>query len=110
MRGIVRVEDRDREIVAIGDFNRADDEDVLRAEKLVPTLVPAGDFVKYAMPDEAMENFSQRRNRGKRLRAVTARVDDLQAIARFRVFSARGLQVGPFNLPGHTEEPFAFAA
>ena len=80
MRGIVRVEDRDRQVVAIDDFDRSDDEGVLRGEELVPAPVPRRNFVENAVSDESAENLPKGRNRGQRFRAIAARVDDFQGV------------------------------
>src|SRR5581483_125083 len=82
VRRIVRIEDRDGEIVAVDDLDLADDERVLARKELMPALVARADFVEDAVRDEPVENLAKRRDRGERLRPVPARVNDLQVESR----------------------------
>jgi len=82
MRGVVRVEDRDREVVPVDDLDLADDEGVLAGKELMPALVARADFVEDAMRDEPVEDLPKRRDRRERLGPVPARVDDLQVESR----------------------------
>lgn len=84
MGGAVRVEDRDREIVAIGHLDRCDNERVFRREKFVTALISAGDFVEHAMPYESVQNPSQGGDRSEGFGAIATRVDDLQTLLAFR--------------------------
>src|SRR5579883_85945 len=81
MRLIVGIEDRDREVIAIHDFDRTDDEDVLSGKKLVSAFVAARDFVEDTMRDKPVQDFAKSREGGQRLSAVASRVDDLHGTA-----------------------------
>jgi len=89
MGGIVRVEDRNRQIVTIDDFDRAHDEGVLRRKEFMTALVTRGNLVEYTMTDEAAQDFAKRRNRSQRFGPVPARVDDLQALVASPLFGVR---------------------
>ena len=92
---IVGIENRDRQIVAIRDLDRADDERILRREEFMPALVARTDFVEDAMRDKSVENFAERGDRCQRLRPVAAGIDDFQRTdaagsQNFRVLSRCG--------------------
>jgi hypothetical protein len=106
--GIVRIEDRNREIIAIHDLDRTDDERIFRRKEFMAALVPRGNLVKYTMMHESAQNLPQGGDRGKCFRAVSARVDDLQAVG-FRSLQKLGRKVGGEALHESLEEPFAFA-
>ena len=72
VRGIVGVENRNGEVVAIDDVDRSDNERILGREELMTTLVPRGNLVKDAMPNETAQDLAQRRDRGERFRPITA--------------------------------------
>ena len=78
MRGIIRIEDRDGEIIAVDDLDRTDDKRVFGREKLVPTLVARTHLIKNAVRDEPVEDLAERGDRGQGLRAVPAGINDLQ--------------------------------
>src|SRR5579883_2004404 len=77
MGGIVRIEDRNRQIVTIDDLDRSNDEGVLCGKELMTALVAARDFVKHAVRDKPVEYFAERGNRRQGLRPIPARVNDL---------------------------------
>jgi hypothetical protein len=115
--GIVCVEDRDREIIAVYDFDRSDHKRILGGKEFMTALIARGDLVKHTMTHEAAQNLAQGRNRGERFRAVSARVDDLQAVG-FRPLEKDSTlpapavgcrKVGRATLAERQEEPFAFA-
>ncbi|MBD5655417.1 MAG: hypothetical protein IAI50_09575 [Candidatus Eremiobacteraeota bacterium] len=108
VRGIVGVEDRDGQVVAIDDLDRPDDERIFRREELMTAFVPRGNFVENPMMHEAAQDLAQCRDRGQRFGAVSARVDDLQALAA-RPCGSRFRRLGREALYERREEPFAIA-
>ncbi len=116
MGRIMCVEDRDRQIVAIDDLDRAHDERVFRRKELMTALIPRGNLVKNTMPHELRQNLSQGCDRSERLGAIPARVDDLQALAASPSFQISNraprtnLRVGGGSFNGMQEESFAFTS
>ena len=106
MRGIVRVEERNGQIVTVDDFDRSDDERVLRGEEFMTALIARGDFVEHTMADEAAQDLPQRGDRGERFGPVAARVDDLQALAA-SPYGDHPSKGGPGGLYAYRKEPFA---
>lgn len=80
MGRIVGVEDRDREIVAVDDVDRAHDEGILRRKEFMTAPIPRGHLIKNPMTDEPAQDLAKRRYRGECFDSVPARVDDLQAL------------------------------
>lgn len=78
MRRIICIEDRNGEIVTIDDFNRPDNERVFRRKKLVPAFIARAHFVKDAVRDEPVKNFTEGGDRRQCFRPVSAGIDDLQ--------------------------------
>ena len=78
VRVVVRVEDRDREVIAVCDFDRTHDERILRRKELMTALVPRTHLVKNAVGYEAVEDLAEGGNRRQRLRAIAAGINDLQ--------------------------------
>ncbi len=112
MRGIMRVEDRDRQIIAIDDFDGSDDERILGGKELVTALVTRRNLIENAMMDETAQDLPKGGDRGERFGPITARVDDLQAGVAgpsnkvgFRITS---VVVGRAKLYEEKKEPFAF--
>jgi hypothetical protein len=110
VRGILRVENGDRQIVAIDDLDRADHERILRGKELMTALVSRGDFVEHAMAHEASKDLAQGRYRSQRLGSVPTRIDDLQALAAGPLGEVVVRRLGGREaLYVKDEEPFALA-
>ena len=107
MGRIVSVEDRDRQVVAIDDLDRAHDEGVLRRKEFMTALISRGDLVKNTMTHESPQNLSQGCDGSERFGAVPARVDDLQALVASLSYDVR---VGGGSLDGSEEESFAITS
>src|SRR5580658_7354498 len=61
----------------VGDFDRTDDEDVFGGKEFMTALAATRDFVEDSVGDEAAQDLTKGRQRGKRFSTITPRVDDL---------------------------------
>ncbi len=105
MRGIMGIEDRNRQVVAIDDLDRTDHERVFGGKEFMTALVSRRNLIENAMVDETAQDLPQSGDRGQRLCPVSSRVDDLQAGV-----SGPSIKVvsGRASLHGRRKEPFAF--
>ena len=95
MRVVVRIKNEDTQVLVIRDFERANDKDVLRREKLLSAPTARRDFVEDSVGDEAIEDFSERRQGGERLGTVAPRIDDLHGRTRMLARVRRPTLPGP---------------
>jgi len=63
VRRVVRIEDRNRQIIPIDDLDRAYDEGILCRKEFVTALIAARDFVEDTVSDEPVQYFSERSDR-----------------------------------------------